>query len=89
MNKMDQLLTADDVAEILQVSRKTAYKIMHQMTHLEQPFRVSNGALLAWMSEKAKGPAPEKGRNKTGKRAAAVPLMGYDYHIPRRRETAK
>ena len=38
---MDKLLTADDVAEVLQVSRRTAYKIMHEMPHMESPFRVA------------------------------------------------
>lgn len=89
MERPDKLLTADDVAEILQVSRRTAYTIMHQMVHLEKPFRVSNAALRGWLNEKARGPAPEKGQAKAKQKRERMPLMGYEYHIPRRREIAK
>jgi len=83
---MDKLLTPDEVAEILQVSRRTAYRIMHQMPHIETPFRVSESGLLVWLAGKTVDPAmiETKGKAKTRQRAAKIPLLN-DYHIPRRR----
>ena len=82
---MDKLLTPDDVAQVLQVSRRTAYRIMHQMPHVETPFRVSETELRVWLGRKTVSPAMEtKGKAKTRQRAAKIPLLN-DYHIPRRR----
>ena len=78
---MDKLLTPDDVAGILHVSRRTAYTIMHQMPHLEKPFRVSEAGLRARQPEDK-----DKGKQKARQRAVKMPLLGHDYHIPRRRE---
>lgn len=81
---MDKLLTADDVAEVLQVSRRTAYKIMHEMQHMESPFRVAESALRSWIWDKTKLPGEKGGKKKRAAfRAAAT---GADWHIPRRRE---
>lgn len=83
---MNKLLTPDDVSEILQVSRRTAYTIMHQMPHLEKPFRVSEAGLRAWLYERTRQPEDKgKGKGKAHQRAAKMPLLGHDYHIPRRR----
>jgi len=83
--KVDKLLTPDDVAAILQVSKRTAYTIMHQMPHLERPFRVSEAGLLAWLYERTAQPeAKDKGKTKARQRAAKMPLVS-DYHIQRRR----
>ena len=84
---MDKLLTPDDVAEILQVSRRTAYTIMHQIPHLERPFRVSEAGLRAWLYERTAQPEDRnQGKTKAHQRPVKMPLMGQDYHIPRRRE---
>jgi hypothetical protein len=60
---------------------------MHQMPHLERPFRVSEAGLRAWLYERTAQPEEEKGKGKTKARQRAVkmPLLGNDYHIPRRR----
>ena len=83
---MDKLLTPDEVANILQVSRRTAYRIMHQMPHIATPFRVSETELRVWMGRKTVDPSmiETKGKGKTRQRAAKIPLVN-DYHIPRRR----
>ena len=86
---MDKLLTPDDVAAILQVSRRTAYTIMHQIPHLERPFRVSEAGLRAWLYERTAQPeGRSQGKQKARQRAVKMPLLGQDYHIPRRREGA-
>ena len=76
---MDRLLTPDDVARVLQVSRRTAYSIMHQMPHLERPFRVTESALWAWMAARTINPT---GKKKTPVRA----LKFVPDRIPRRKE---
>ena len=47
---MKALLTVDDVAAILKVSRRTAYGYMMQMPHMERPRRVTEGALEGWIN---------------------------------------
>ena len=86
MREIDKLLTPDDVAHVLQVSRRTAYRIMHQMPHIETPFRVAESGLRAWLAGKTVDPAmmETKGKAKTRQRAVKIPLVN-DYHIPRRR----
>lgn len=49
---MERLLTADDVAKALKTSRRSAYRHMHDMMHLEAPFRVTETALRAWIAQK-------------------------------------
>lgn len=52
-------LTADDVAERLGVSRRTAMTLMYQMPHsviggtVRKRIRVSEGSLDAWMVKKS------------------------------------
>ena len=83
---MDKLLTPDEVAAILQVSRRTAYRIMHQMQHIETPFRVAETVLRAWIAGRTVDPAMENtGKAKARQRAAKIPLVGEVYKIPRRR----
>lgn len=85
MREIDKLLTPDEVAAILQVSRRTAYRIMHQMPHIATPFRVAEIGLREWLAGKTIDPAMEtNGKAKTRQRAAKIPLLN-DYHIPRRR----
>lgn len=81
---MDKLLTPDEVAEVLRVSRRTAYRIMHQMPHMETPFRVAETGLRAWIAGRTVAPAMEsKGKAKAHQRAVKIP--GKVYEIPRRR----
>ena len=83
---MDKLLTPDEVANILRVSRRTAYRIMHQMPHIETPFRVAETGLRAWIAGSTVAPAMENtGNTKARQRAAKIPLVGEVYKIPRRR----
>lgn len=83
---MDKLLTPDEVAAILRVSRRTAYRIMHQMPHIETPFRVAESGLRAWLAGRTVSPAMENtGKWKARQRAAKIPLVGEAYKIPRRR----
>ena len=83
---MDKLLTPDDVAQVLQVSRRTAYRIMHQMPHIETPFRVAETGLRAWIAGRTVAPAMENtGKAKARQRTAKIPLVGEVYKIPRRR----
>lgn len=82
---MDKLLTPDEVSAILQVSRRTAYRIMHQMPHIQTPFRVAETGLRAWIAGRTVAPAMENtGKTKARQRAVKIPLLN-DYHIPRRR----
>ena len=84
---MDRMLTVDDVARVLSVSRRTAYAYMAQMIHLEKPRRVSEWSLQAWISARTVDPETSgKGKQKARQRPVKMPLMGQDYHIPRRRE---
>ena len=83
---MDKLLTPDEVAEVLRVSRRTAYRIMHQMPHIETPFRVAETGLRAWIAGRTVDPAMEnQGKAKARQRAVKTPLVGNGYHIERRR----
>ena len=83
---MEKLLTPDEVANILRVSRRTAYRIMHQMPHIETPFRVAETWLMAWIAGRTVAPAMENtGNTKARQRAAKIPLVGDVYKIPRRR----
>ena len=83
---MDKLLTPDEVAGILSVSRRTAYRIMHQMPHIETPFRVAESGLRAWIAGRTVAPAMENtGKTKARQRATKMPLVGEVYTIPRRR----
>ena len=83
---MDKLLTPDEVAEVLRVSKRTAYRIMHQMPHMETPFRVAETGLRAWIAGRTVAPAMENtGNTKARKRAAKIPPVGNEYHIERRR----
>ena len=87
---MEKMLTPDDVAQALQVSRRTAYTYMEQMIHLDRPRRVTEYSLREWMRERTAGPDEPKANGKGKKKARQKPLkmalMGNDYRIPRRRE---
>lgn len=87
----DRLLKAEQVGEALQVSIRTAYTIMHQMEHIERPFRVRESALERWIIEHSAGPGerlsdpPKRRKYQTRRATASEP----DWHIPRRRPAAR
>ena len=72
------LLTAEEVAARLRVGIRTAYKIMHEIPHLEHPLRATEAALCAWINEHMVNP---KGAKKAPYRAVKIPDK-----IPRRKE---
>ena len=57
---MDRLLTPADVAGILRVSKRTAYKLMQGMARIERPLRVTEESLREWINQKAVIPEAEK-----------------------------
>lgn len=88
---MEKLLTVEDVAEKLQVTRATAYKYIRQMRHMESPVRVTESDLNAWVMARMTAPGdrmePEKKRRKKPEKGRVIPMPGPDgkYHVPRRR----
>lgn len=87
---MEKLLTVDDVADALQVCRRTAYTYMEEMIHLDRPRRVSECSFREWMRGRTAGPedsraAHGKGKKKTPVRGLKMTLM-EDFKIPRRKE---
>lgn len=87
MREIDKLLTVDDVAQALQVCRRTAYTYMAQMYHLERPRRVTERALQNWIQDRSSAPkdAAWVKSAKRQRRGAWRPET-TDYRIPRRRE---
>ena len=78
---IEKLYTPKEVAATLQVSVRTAYKIMHDMPHMQRPFRVAESALWAWMRNNTQSPAePIRKRPRREKWPTSE-----DWHIPRRR----
>lgn len=79
---MDRLLTAENVADIMQVSTRTAYGYMSEMPHIDRPRRVTEGVLRAWIVGRTVVPAEKKtGRNRYRLRDAIT----EEYRIPKRR----
>lgn len=69
---MVKLLSADDVAAILKVSKRTAYNLMLDMPHLEKPRRVSEWALTDWLNSKTVEPKKRKKEKKQYYRPTTV-----------------
>jgi hypothetical protein len=55
---MERLLSPDAVAEIMSISRRSAYTLMHSIPHIEQPLRVSERALREYIEKKTVYPMP-------------------------------
>jgi len=87
---MRKMLTADDVAAVMRVSRRTAYTYMRQMPHTENPLRVDEDDLHAWIDGRTVAPAA------SGKAKPATVLQfqrprraaADEWRIPRRRSAA-
>ena len=87
---MRNMLTADDVAAIMRVTRRTAYTYMRKMPHTESPLRVAEEDLAAWIEGRTVAPkATGKAKPlqvipfQRARRAAAD-----EWRIPRRRSAA-
>ena len=82
---MEKLLTVNDVADILQVSRRSAYLYIREMPHMQSPLRVTETALRGWIWERTRVPGEKPKQQSAVKRTA---MSMADYRIPRRRERA-
>lgn len=63
---MERLLSPDQVAEIMSISKRSAYTVMYRMPHMEQPLRVTERALREYIESKMVYPIQMK---QTKKRA--------------------
>ena len=80
---MDKLLTPADVAAHLSVKPRTATKYMREMEHMEQPLRVTESALRAWIAGRTVGPAAAKTAMTARRKQKSQ--AGEPMRIPRRR----
>ena len=55
---MERLLSPDMVAEIMSISRRSAYTLMHSIPHIEQPLRVKEKELQRYIESKTVYPMP-------------------------------
>ena len=78
---MQKMLTVDDVAETLQISRRSAYRYMAGMVHLERPMRITEGALREWILRGTVDPDAPKRPRITPRRHTGPDA----YRIPKRR----
>lgn len=81
---MENLLTVDDVAGIMRVSKRTAYTYMRQMIHTETPLRVTEASLREWIEGRIVDPEEKKRRKNATAYRHRISIPS-DYHIPRRR----
>ena len=49
---MERLLSPEQVAEIMSISKRSAYTVMNRMPHMEQPLRVTERALKEYIESK-------------------------------------
>ena len=78
---MEKMLTVDDVAETLQISRRSAYRYMAGMVHLEKPMRITEASLRAWIAQGTVDPEAPRRKRITAKRHTGP----EGYRIPKRR----
>lgn len=50
--EMERMLSPEQVAEILSISKASAYTVIHRMPHMEQPLRVTERALREYIDSK-------------------------------------
>lgn len=53
-------MSPDQVAEIMSVSKRSAYTVMNRMPHMQQPLRVTERALREYIESKMVYPMPIK-----------------------------
>ena len=76
---MERMLTVDDVARTLVVSRRTAYAKMKEFPHTEKPFRCTEAALRAYIAGNTVYPvipAGKAGRRKYAPMGTACYIKG-------------
>jgi hypothetical protein len=61
---MERLLTPQDVAGILQVSKRKAYDLMKGMRRLENPLRVTETSLAEWINERSREPGKKTAKKR-------------------------
>lgn len=65
---MERFYSPAQVAEIMSISKRRAYEIMHEMPYIPRPLRVSERALKDWIEKRTIYPV-FPGKNKRGKEA--------------------
>lgn len=85
-------MTADDVAEVLGVSKRTAYTYITQMEHIDRPRRATARGFQEWVRARTAAPggkaareeknAPARMRRRRGREEMTA---AADFRIPRRR----
>lgn len=61
---MERLLSPEMVAEIMSISKRSAYTVMYKMPHLQQPLRVSERALKEYIESRTVYPIEVKRRKR-------------------------
>lgn len=70
---LQPMLTAADVAKILQVSKSKAYELMLDMDHLDSPRRVTEWALRDWIDSRTVT------KHKRSRAARIAPVTRIEY----------
>ena len=79
---MEKLLTPDDISEYFGFKDKdnrTAKRRMREMDHMENPLRVTESAVMAWVAEHTVSAADQTPGRK--KRKGRFPVLGDGKHI--------
>lgn len=61
---VDRLLSPEQVAEIMSVSKRSAYDHMHRMPYMESPLRVRERDLREYIESRMVYPMPQKKRRR-------------------------
>ena len=49
---MERLLSPEQVAEIMSISKRSAYTVMNRLPHMQQPLRVTERALREYIEQR-------------------------------------
>ena len=61
---VDRLLSPEQVAEIMSVSKRSAYDHMHRMPYMDSPLRVRERDLREYLESRMVYPMPERRRKR-------------------------
>ena len=61
---IDRLLSPEDVADIMSISKRSAYTVMHRIPHMDSPLRATERALREYIESKTVYPMPLKRRKR-------------------------
>lgn len=61
---IDRLLSPEDVADIMSISKRSAYTVMHRIPHMDSPLRVTERALKDYIEGKMIYPMSIKRRKR-------------------------